>query len=135
MRKNFFKVIGAMALTMCLAMGYTSNAAAQVSDNWSINYTPGAPSGVGSTQIDVLHVAYSSAGQILKAKTLSGTNGRRLVVTSAQKMAERDNQIELTYAPYETSFKMSQASASDLTFYVTANQKYKTISTGTIKRK
>ena len=134
------KCFSACTLALCMLLGTTSTANAASSDNWKINYTPGAPSSV-SNQVDDLYVAYSSDGFVADCKTLSGTQGRMLNITAKNagglenKGVVRDHKLPITTTGPTKRFDTNNSIKTDVYFQVTAKYGCSCKSTGIIKRR
>lgn len=126
------RCFSACTLAICILLGTASTANAASSDNWSINYIPGAPSDVSNQGAD-LYVSYYSGGYVANCKTISGMQGRALNITAKNAGGLENGKVSITTVGSTKVFKTNNSIKSDVHFQVTAISGASCASTGIIK--
>lgn len=128
--KSFKKILVSGTLVIALALGMVVPVNADtLSDDWNIDYTPGAPSSI-SNQSDAVVVNYDSGGYYADCETLSGQNGRALSIESSS--AGGMEPVPVTKKGSTKTWKMKGSTTGMVTFIVSATSGYTCKSTGTI---
>lgn len=102
---------------------------AKESNEWNINYYPGAYGNV-SNQGSIAREYYYAGGYYGYCYSIYGTNGRRLEITSRD--AGGMNVIDVTTTGRTLKWKMKSVSTECVRFDVFAIGKYRCVSTGVI---
>lgn len=120
-----------LSLSMLIVMG--APVCAAQSDTWSIDYHPGVSPAMGN-RFDSVVVSYYSGGYIANCKTISGTNGRALSITSTSAGGMNGiSSISVTATGFTRSWTMKDSTTGNVTFKVEAVSGYRCQSTGEIK--
>lgn len=75
------KLIAFLSIAALSASMFSTTAFASTSSTWSVNYSAGIPQSVANP-LAVRHVAWSSKGYYSTCSSISGSNDRRVSVTS-----------------------------------------------------
>lgn len=114
--------------------GAGSTASAASSDSWSINYKSGAPTNI-SKRTDVLYMAYCSDGYKGECKTIDGSQGRELGISSGScgGIKVKGGSIPVTKKGPIAVWVLKNSTTENVSFLVTAKEHYNCTSTGIIK--
>lgn len=135
--KKITKVMTALMICVSMLGGMISTASAASSDTWTIHYIPRVPSNI-SNQSDTLYVAYYSDGYIAECTSISGTNGRKLTISSEDAGGIVTNNggysdVSITTTGCSVAWEMRLPINDDVQFKVLADGRYSCDSKGIIR--
>lgn len=128
--KRFVKIAAGLLMSAALLVGNSAASRAAASDTWKIRYIPGAPSSV-SEQYDYATVTYYGDGFVANCYAITGSNGRKLTISSsgAGGMAE----VPITTTGLTKSWTMKGSTTGNVTFRIAAESGYSCSANGIIK--
>lgn len=130
MRKVKGKILGtAIAAVMGLGVVAPLSVSAANQDDWTIRYIPNASASV-SNQYDHAYVDYYSGGFYANCTSMSGANGRRILINSDD--AGGMPTISITTTGKSKTWKMKYSSTKIIDFEMQAEYGYTTTAKGIV---